>query len=57
MASMALEAIAEFAKSGKKPEKTPGLDFYDTGATLITAKPADAVPSISVEEGMNLCWG
>jgi fructose transport system substrate-binding protein len=57
MASMALEAIAEFAKSGKKPEKTPGLDFYDTGATLITAKPAEGVPSISVEEGLKLCWG
>jgi fructose transport system substrate-binding protein len=57
MASMALEAIAEFAKSGKKPEKTPGLDFYDTGATLITGKPVEGVPSISVEEGMNLCWG
>ena len=57
MASMALQAIAEFAKSGKKPEKTPGLDFYDTGATLITDKPVEGVPSISVEEGMKLCWG
>jgi fructose transport system substrate-binding protein len=57
MASMALEAIAEFAKSGKKPEKTPGLDFYDTGATLITGKPVQGVPSISIDEGMKLCWG
>jgi fructose transport system substrate-binding protein len=57
MASMALDAITKFAMDGTKPEKTPGLDFYDTGATLITAKPVDGVPSISVEEGLALCWG
>ena len=54
MASMALEAIA----SGKlPPTSTEGLDFFDTGATLITDKPVDGVPSISVEEGLKLCWG
>jgi fructose transport system substrate-binding protein len=57
MASMALDAITAFAKDGTKPAKTPGLDFFDTGATLITAKPVDGVPSISVEEGLKLCWG
>ncbi|HET7714639.1 MAG TPA: sugar ABC transporter substrate-binding protein [Bauldia sp.] len=58
MASMALETIANYAKTGEKPEmKSPGLDFFDTGATLITAKPVDGVPSISVEEGLKLCWG
>ena len=31
MASMGVEAIVEFAKTGKKPETTPGLDFFDTG--------------------------
>ena len=53
MASMALEAIA----SGKLPEIDPKAGFLDTGATLITAKPAAGVPSISVEEGLKLCWG
>jgi fructose transport system substrate-binding protein len=53
MASMALEAIA----SGNIPPNTEGLDFFDTGATLITAKPVEGVPSISVEEGLKLCWG
>ena len=57
MASMGLEAIVAFAKTGKKPEKTPGLDFFDTGAVLVTAKPVDGVPSISVEEGLKKCWG
>ena len=57
MAAMALEAIAEYAKSGKKPEKTPGLDFYDTGATLITDKPVPGVESIDTKKGLGLCWG
>ena len=53
MASMALEAIA----TGKIPPNTQGLQFFDTGAQLITAKPVDGVPSISVDEGLKLCWG
>jgi fructose transport system substrate-binding protein len=57
MASMAMQAIADFVKTGKKPEKTPGLEFTDTGATLITDKPVDGVPSISVEDGLKKCWG
>ena len=34
MASMGVEAVAEFAKSGKKPQPTPGLDFFNTGVSL-----------------------
>ncbi len=58
MASMALETIAKYAETGEKPEMvTEGLDFFDTGATLITAEPVEGVPSIGVEEGLELCWG
>ncbi|MCX5576758.1 sugar ABC transporter substrate-binding protein [Kaistia terrae] len=53
MAAMALEAI----HAGKIPEIDPAVGFLDTGAQLITAKPVDGVPSISVEEGLKLCWG
>src|SRR6476620_6932317 len=53
MASMALEAIV----SGKIPDIDPKMGFLDTGAQLITAKPAEGVTSISVEEGLKLCWG
>jgi fructose transport system substrate-binding protein len=53
MASMALEAIV----SGKIPDIDPKMGFLDTGAQLITAKPAAGVTSISVEEGRKLCWG
>ena len=57
MASLGVEAVAEFAKSGKKPEPTPGLEFYDTGVALITDKPVEGVPSITSEEGLTKCWG
>jgi fructose transport system substrate-binding protein len=53
MAAMALEAIA----SGKLPDGVEKGGFFDTGATLITDKPVDGVPSISTEEGLKLCWG
>ena len=57
MASMGLEAIIKFAKEKTKPTNTPGLDFFDTGAVLVTDKPVEGVPSISVEEGLKKCWG
>jgi fructose transport system substrate-binding protein len=57
MASMGVEAVAEFAKSGKKPATTPGLDFFDTGVALITDKPVPGVESITAKEGLTKCWG
>ena len=57
MAAKGVEAIAEFAKTGKKPAATPGLDFFDTGATLITDHPVPGVKSIDTTEGAKLCWG
>lgn len=57
MASKGVEAIAEFAKSGKKPAASPGLDFFNTGVALITDKPAQGVPSLNTEDGLKKCWG
>ncbi len=57
MASMGVEAVAEYAKSGKKPEPTPGLQFFDTGVALVTDKPVEGVPSITSAEGLTKCWG
>jgi len=57
MASLGVEAVAEFAKSGKKPEPTPGLSFFDTGVSLITDKPVEGVPSETSAEGLKKCWG
>ena len=53
MASMALEAIA----SGKLPEIDPKAGFLDTGAHAHHRQAGRRRPSITVEEGLKLCWG
>jgi len=57
MAALGIQAIADYAADGSLPENTPGKNFYDTGVALITDHPVDGVPSISVSEGLELCWG
>jgi fructose transport system substrate-binding protein len=57
MAALGIEAIAKYAADGTLPENTPGKDFFDTGVALITDHPVEGVPSISVAEGLALCWG
>ena len=57
MASMGVEAVAEFAEGGKKPEPTPGKAFFDTGVKLVTDKPVEGLESITSEEALKLCWG
>ena len=51
MASKGVEAVAEYIKSGKKPES------IDSGEKLITNEPMPGIPSITVDEGLKLCWG
>ena len=57
MASEGIDAVAAFAKSGKKPEPTPGLQFLDTGVELITDKPVQGLPSIDSGQALGKCWG
>ncbi|PWG18411.1 sugar ABC transporter substrate-binding protein [Salibaculum griseiflavum] len=57
MASLGIEAIANFAETGEKPAATEGKDFFDTGVALVTDDPVDGVPSIDTDEGLELCWG
>jgi fructose transport system substrate-binding protein len=57
MAAMGIEAIKKYADTGEKPQPTPGLDFFDTGAVLVTDKPVEGVESIDTKEGLEKCWG
>lgn len=57
MASLGIQAIAQFAADGSVPQPSEGLDFFNTGVALVTDQPADGVESISVQEGLDLCWG
>ena len=57
MASLGMEAVVEFYRTGRRPEKPPGPGFHDTGVTLVTDQPVPGVPSISTERGLKECWG
>lgn len=57
MASMGIEAIKKFVDTGEKPARTEGLDFFDTGAVLVTDKPVEGVESIDTKAGLEKCWG
>jgi fructose transport system substrate-binding protein len=57
MASMGVEAVAKFAKSGEKPKPTPGLDFFNTGVALVTDKPVEGIESITSDQALKKCWG
>jgi len=52
MASLGVDAIVNYAKTGKKPS-----GYTDTGVTLITNKPVAGIPSKSVAYGLAHCWG
>ncbi|WP_306131427.1 sugar ABC transporter substrate-binding protein [Roseivivax marinus] len=57
MASMGIDAIVQYAKDGTVPEPTEGLDFLNTGVTLVTDQPVDGIESITSEEALEQCWG
>ena len=57
MASLGVGAVKEFAASGKKPEVSPGLDFFNTGVTLIAKEAQAGVDSKDVKFGTDNCWG
>lgn len=57
MASKGIQAIKDYADNGTMPKTSPGLDFFNTGVNLVTDHPVDGVPSISVKEGLDKCWG
>ncbi|WP_345751474.1 substrate-binding domain-containing protein [Microbacterium rhizophilus] len=57
MAELGVQAIFDLVDSGKAPEVTSGLDFYNTGVALVTDDPQDGVDSIDTAAGSEICWG
>ncbi|WP_129139952.1 sugar ABC transporter substrate-binding protein [Modicisalibacter coralii] len=57
MASKGIEAVKTYVETGEKPQNSPGLDFINTGVNLVTDHPVEGVDSISIEEGLERCWG
>jgi len=57
MAELGVKAIVDIAKTGKKPANSEGLDFFNTGAALVTDKAVGGVTSITTAEASQMCWG
>jgi fructose transport system substrate-binding protein len=57
MASLGVKAIVDIVKNGTKPQNSPGLDFFNTGVTLITDEPMDGVDSKDSAFGLANAWG
>jgi fructose transport system substrate-binding protein len=57
MAALGVEAVASYAETGEVPQATEGKDFFDTGVGLVTDAPVEGMDQLSVEEGLELCWG
>ncbi|MBI4941454.1 MAG: substrate-binding domain-containing protein [Actinobacteria bacterium] len=57
MAELGVQAIVDIVKNNKKPEVTPGLDFFDTGVTLIANTPIAGVDSKDAQYGLDNAWG
>lgn len=57
MASLGVKAILDIVKTGKKPANSPGLDFFNTGVTLIAKDPVAGVPSKDPQYGLDNAWG
>lgn len=57
MASLGVDAVVKFAKTGEKPVNSAGLDFFNTGVELVTDKPVKGIPSITSKEALAKCWG
>jgi len=57
MASLGVDAIAQYAKDKTKPTTSEGLDFYNTGVTLITDQAVTGLDSKDSTWGSQNCWG
>ncbi|MER7334367.1 MULTISPECIES: substrate-binding domain-containing protein [unclassified Micromonospora] len=57
MAELGVQAIKKIANGGEKPKVSDGLDFFDTGVTLVTDKAATGVESITSTDAAQRCWG
>jgi len=54
MVDMSMDAAYNLLTKGEKPAVSPGLDYYDTGVTLVTDHPAPGVPSINADQALKL---
>jgi fructose transport system substrate-binding protein len=54
MVDLSMDAAYKLLTTGEKAQLSPGLDYYNTGVTLVTDRPAPGVPSITADEAIKL---
>ncbi len=54
MVDMSMDAAYNLLTKGEKPSVSPGLNYYDTGVTLVTDHPAPGVPSVNADQALKL---
>jgi fructose transport system substrate-binding protein len=57
MADLGVKAIADYVKSGTKPSVSAGLDFFNTGVTLIAKDAITGIDSKDPDYGLANAWG
>jgi fructose transport system substrate-binding protein len=57
MAALGVSSIAKLARGGKKPAKTSGKAFLDTGTALVATDRPDNLKVQSVQDALKRCWG
>jgi fructose transport system substrate-binding protein len=57
MVELGVAAIIKIVEGGSPPKPSPGLDFYDTGVTLIAKEPVEGVESKDPQYGLDNAWG
>lgn len=56
MGELGVQAIVDYLRDGTEPTNSPGLDYLNTGITLVSDQSVDGVEQISAAEGLELCW-
>ncbi|MFN8195791.1 MAG: substrate-binding domain-containing protein [Nocardioidaceae bacterium] len=56
MGQLGVEAVIAWVADGTVPQPDAGLDFINTGITLVTDQPVDGVDSIDSAAGTDKCW-
>ena len=54
MVDDSMDAALKMLQTGEKPTPSPGLDYVDTGVTLLTDHPVAGVPSVDAAEALKL---
>jgi fructose transport system substrate-binding protein len=57
MAALGVSSIAKLARGGKKPTKTSGKAFLDTGTALVATDRPDHLKVQSTKVALKRCWG